>query len=190
MNKYFKFFLAISLSLFTFSYSHAIPPTFNMTITNFTHVPNAMTGADSIRQFDVYLLWTNSATPGVDPFEYGSNQLNIKINPAFANGGTMAASRVTTLPQGGLPVILQTPTVQVITNPDGSGTKLFQGSSIVPIGANNFFISSVFPGTCIGRYRIRTTAHQFAVVDPDLRFQLTQPNNTFVAYMRPPLDPE
>ncbi len=188
-NKY-NLFAALLLLLITFNTSYSIPPTFNMTITNVVLQPHPTNGSDSVVQFDVYLLWTNSGVPGVDPFEYGSNQLDITFRPTIANGGTLAASRVTTLPPGGLPPLLQTPTVQVIPNPIGDGRWLFQGSSIVPNGANNFMISNVFPGTCIGRYKIRTSAHIFALECPDFYWQLTPPNNTFPAYMLPPLDPD
>jgi hypothetical protein len=161
-----------------------------MTLSNVVTEPGAG-GADSVVRFDVYMQWTNSAVPGVDPFEYGSNQLDITFNPLIANGGTLATSRVNTgLPPGALTGTLATPTVQVIPNPNGDGTMLFQGSSIVPNGANNFFISSVFPGTLLGRFRIRTTSHQLGLVPPNFRFQLTPPNNTFPAYMLPPLDPD
>ncbi|MEO8664439.1 MAG: T9SS type A sorting domain-containing protein [Ignavibacteria bacterium] len=190
MKNTFKLFVTLFLLALTLNSSYAIPPTFNMTITNVVTQPNGVTGADSVVQFDVNMLWTNSLVPGVDPYEYGSNQLDITFNPNIANGGTLAASRVTALPPGGLPSLLQTPTVQVIPNPDGSGNMLFQGSSIVPNGANNFNISDVFPGTCIGRFKIRTSSHTLGLTTADFKFQLTPPNNTFPAYMLPPLDPD
>jgi hypothetical protein len=190
MKNTFKLFVTLFLLALTLNSSYAIPPTFNMTISNVVTEPGAG-GADSVVRFDVYMQWTNSAVPGVDPFEYGSNQLDITFNPLIANGGTLATSRVNTgLPPGALTGTLATPTVQVIPNPDGSGNMLFQGSSIVPNGANNFFISSVFPGTLLGRFRVRTTSHVLGTVTPNFRFQLTPPNNTFPAYMLPPLDPD
>jgi hypothetical protein len=190
MKNTFKLFVTLFLLALTLNSSYAIPPTFNMTISNVVTEPGSG-GADSVVRFDVYMMWTNSATPGVDPFEYGSNQLDITFNPLIANGGTLATSRVNTgLPPGALTGTLATPTVQVIPNPDGSGNMLFQGSSIVPNGANNFFISSVFPGTLLGRFRVRTTSHVLGTVTPNFRFQLTPPNNTFPAYMLPPLDPD
>jgi len=190
MKNTFKLFVTLFLLAFALNSGYAqLDPTFQMIIRNVITVPGGG-GTDSVMQFDVNLLWTNNV-PGVNPFEYGSNQLDITVNPLIANGGTLTASRVTTgLPPGSLTGTLLTPTVQIIPNPlDAGATRLFQGSSIIPNGANNFFISSQFPGTLIGRFRIRTSATQLAMVTPNLDFQLTPPNNTFPAYMLPPVDP-
>ncbi len=189
MKKTFRFFLSLTLIAITLNSGYAIPPTFNMTLRNVVTQPGA-NGSDSVLQFDVYLTWTNSGAAGVDPFEYGSNQLNITFDGAIANGGTLAASIITALPPGGLPPSLQTPAVQIIINPNGNGTMLFQGSSITPSGSNNFFIATTFPGTAIGRFQIRTTAHTLGNVMPNFRFQLTQPNNTFPSYMLPSTNPQ
>ncbi len=104
MNKFISYFAFIIFSILSVNSGYSIPPTFNMTIKNIIRLPNPTTGADSILQFDIYLFWTNPSAPGVDSFEYGSNQLNITFNPLIANGGTLAASRVTSgLPSGSLP---------------------------------------------------------------------------------------
>lgn len=190
MNNKYKFLVILCLLVLTFNSGYSTQPTFNMSIRNIITIPNAVTLADSVLQFDIYLLWTNSAISGVDLFEYGSNQLNIVFNPLIANGGTLTASRVTALPPGGLPVTLQTPTVQVIVNPYQAGTMLFKGSGVTPSGVYNFIISSVFPGTCIGRFKIRTSAHTLGLVTPNFKFRLADPNKTFVVYMLPSTDPK
>ncbi|MEO8666214.1 MAG: T9SS type A sorting domain-containing protein [Ignavibacteria bacterium] len=189
MNKLLQYLAVVILFAALINNSYAIPPTFEMSIKNILLPVNPGTGADSVLQFDVYLQWTNSFVAGVDPFEYGSNQLDIIVSTFPTLAGPLFASRVTTgLPAGSLPPVMLTPSVQI--NPAPGSTWLFKGSSIAPNGANNFFIEDDFPGTCIGRYKIRTNDHTLPIFQVCFNFQLTLPINTFVAYMLPPLDPD
>ncbi|MEO8665346.1 MAG: T9SS type A sorting domain-containing protein [Ignavibacteria bacterium] len=192
MSKLILVLLVTFFCMFKSASSFAVEPTFDMSIRNITTYPDPDTGADSLLTFDVYLQWTN---PGVsDPFEYVASEGVIYVNHSVFNGGVVygigqlkSFSRF--LPfTSDLPGYLQTQHTQCIAaDPD---RDLLYYAANDDNSAANFFVSSIFPGTRIMKFRLRTSAHIWAFVNPEFKFKLTAPNKTSVWYWTPSTDPK
>ncbi len=178
MNKLYSS-LAVIFLLATFSeLSNATEPRFNMSLANFIT-------ADSICQFDIYLLWTNASDTTCDQFEFGTSRIYVTFDSAWLAGqGVITVSKVLTgLPPGSLPPALRNINVKIIGN-------TFYASPNVPDPKANFIVSNVFPGTPILRVRVSTNKHCFLcnVAYPNFKFKLNPPQNTFVEYFTPSIE--
>jgi hypothetical protein len=138
---------------------------------------------DSIVEFEVYCQQTNFGSPGVDPFEFCCGQYTWYYNKAiFPPGGVIPTGpgNSFSLRDSDLPTSLVPPSTQIDT-----ARGYLQTSANLPSSFINYHISSIFPGTMMGRFRIRTTAQAFNPVPLNLQFKLGAAPNTFIAYFLP-----
>ncbi|MEO8665345.1 MAG: T9SS type A sorting domain-containing protein [Ignavibacteria bacterium] len=173
--------------------SFALEPTFDMSIRNITTYPDPVTGADSLLTFDIYLQWTNPHESV--PFEYWAYQAYIYIDNSVFNGGVIygrneSGSFFRSIPiTSDLPPALQGVNCDCLFfDPQRDMLQTFP--SDFPDATVNYIVDSTFPGTRLMRFKLRTNAHIWSFVSPNLKFKLSLPTNTAVGYFMPPLDPK
>lgn len=144
---YFFLFVFIFISV---KESISQNPTYQLTAMNF-EFSNGCGYWNSI-DFDIYMLNTGST-----PLEYCAAQYFINFNPAIANGGTLTYEMLSSdLPPNLRP---RNPSVGNVSNP--SGTALRLAANNLPSPGFGYIISSNYPGTKIGRMRLRTSSSEF-----------------------------
>jgi len=151
-----KFLLSTILLLLLVAFyvpnSFSTNPTFTQTLTNDIQT------SDRIYEFDVYMLSTD-----VNPIQLASTGLSMRIDNAVLNGGTVTLSWVDGSTQ--LTNTTQLPSFSPIVS--GSYYLIRCPGATPPGAGNGSMITTVPPGTKIGRLRI-TNSVAFAALVPNL----------------------
>lgn len=154
MKNLFYFFVLVLIFIATRE-SNSQNPTYELTAKNFTF--NNGCGYWNSVEFDIYLRST-----GPVPLEYAGGQYFLSIDPSIANGGALSYELVNT----DLPALLQPSGVSIGTATNPSATLMRMIS--IPRTNSGFFISSSFPGTKIGKMRVKTTMPSFTPMEPNI----------------------
>jgi hypothetical protein len=115
-------------------------------------------------EFDIYLLRTGSV-----PFEYGSGQFGILINPQIKNQGAISVSIVSGSSDPELVSANQDPTSISFYDP---GNVIKIAARVPPGEGNGAVISNVSPGTKICRVRVSNSV-AFSQYQPNLTWTTT-----------------
>jgi len=136
---------------------------------------------DSLLDFDIYCLWTNSGVS--DPFNYAGIQFVMNYNNGIVNGPiTNNVTVFLTQTGSDLPPELRcvNPTIALM-----NGNYVLRLTPPFPVNIN-YLISTEYPGTKLMSLRFRTVTRIFNFQSPNLRFKVGgEPFITKIAYFDP-----